>query len=168
MRTFANKRRRSWSRFRSPPGLHVSHGLLQSSDTQGSRRRGNDGPDGSLFTTQRAVVHKRKRTKKKMRNLPRLWISRSPMTKLQKAATAPPAYPQPVAVPYTSLVPTPELTRKRVNSMVLALGSAARVLISPPSSRTPLPRRRRPRSQHRTSRGALPASCPQLAGGRSL
>lgn len=103
MRTFANKRRRSWSRFRSPPGLHVSHGLLQSSDTQGSRRRGNDGPHGSLFTTQRAVVHKRKRTKKKIRNLPRLWISRSPMTKLQKAATAPPAYPQPVAVPYTSL-----------------------------------------------------------------
>ena len=38
-----------------------------------------------------------------MRNLPRLWISRSPMTKLWKAVTAPPAYPQPVAVPYTSL-----------------------------------------------------------------
>ena len=38
-----------------------------------------------------------------MRNLPRLWISRSPTTKLWKALTAPPAYPQPVAVPYTSL-----------------------------------------------------------------
>ena len=38
-----------------------------------------------------------------MRNLPRLWISRSPTTKLSKALTAPPAYPQPVAVPYTSL-----------------------------------------------------------------
>ncbi|HEY5706163.1 MAG TPA: hypothetical protein VIS96_11380, partial [Terrimicrobiaceae bacterium] len=30
------------------------------------------------------------------------------MTKLQKAATAPPAYPQPVAVPYTRLAPGAE------------------------------------------------------------
>ena len=63
----------------------------------------NNGPGGILFTTLWAVVHKRKRTKKKIRNPPQLWISRSPMTKLCKAVTAPPAYPQPVAVPYTSL-----------------------------------------------------------------
>ena len=39
-------------------------------------------------TTLQAVVDKTKRTKKKMRNLPRSWISRSPMVKLCKAAIA--------------------------------------------------------------------------------
>jgi hypothetical protein len=80
----------------------VRHRILQTSDTQGSRRRENDAANGSLFTTLQVVIHKRKRTKKKIRNRPRLWISRSP-TKLCKAVTVPPAYPQPVAVPYTRL-----------------------------------------------------------------